>query len=51
MLATAIWPNLTTIRQPFAKMASRAVELLTEMTNQAVGPATRQVPRELLDSS
>ncbi len=30
LLATAIWPSLTTIRQPIAAMARKAVELLLE---------------------
>lgn len=30
LLATAVWPSLTTVRQPIASMAAKAVELLLE---------------------
>jgi LacI family transcriptional regulator len=29
-IATAIWPQLTTVRQPIARMAATAVELLSQ---------------------
>ena len=41
-LATAIWPELTTIRQPIAEMARAAVELLVgALRRQATGDADR----------
>ena len=30
-LATAIWPSLTTVRQPYLEMARRAISLLAHM--------------------
>lgn len=45
-LATAVWPSLTTVRQPVAEMAETAIRLLTEA---GVGRAAgEEAPREHL---
>lgn len=36
-LATAVWPNLTTIHQPIARMAGAAVEILADMHKRGSG--------------
>jgi LacI family transcriptional regulator len=40
-IATAIWPELTTIRQPVAEMARCAVRLLSDAVRSAGNPAPR----------
>lgn len=54
-LATSIWPELTTIRQPIAQMARTAVDLLVERVQLGHIPdiAERVLPHELIlrDSS
>ena len=32
-IAAAIWPRLTTVRQPIAEMAQAAVEIISEVTS------------------
>jgi LacI family transcriptional regulator len=49
-IASTIWPELTTIRQPISDMASRAVALLSEQVREArtgIKPEVRHV-REML---
>ncbi|MGA1810685.1 LacI family DNA-binding transcriptional regulator [Sphingobium sp. WW5] len=49
-IASTVWPELTTIRQPISDMASRAVALLSDQVRQArtgVKPEVRHV-REML---
>lgn len=53
-LATAIWPELTTIRQPIADMARAAIEMLVSSirrarTGGAAGGAAGAEPQRLLD--
>ncbi|RME61867.1 MAG: LacI family DNA-binding transcriptional regulator [Alphaproteobacteria bacterium] len=49
LIATTLWPPLTTVRQPIAAIAGAAVELLT--TNRRAAAVLRQpaAPRRLLD--
>ncbi|WP_182466766.1 substrate-binding domain-containing protein [Sphingomonas gilva] len=47
-LATNIWPELTTVRQPIAQMAETAVSLLLARLRQR-GPAGPEVAEEVLD--
>ena len=48
-LATTIWPELTTIRQPIAAMSRAAVELLVDDIRRARGGETARRTRLLLD--
>lgn len=49
-IASTVWPELTTIRQPLAEMAARAVDLLSKLVRQsrADGKQKIQHVRELL---
>ncbi|MFN3452769.1 MAG: substrate-binding domain-containing protein, partial [Sphingorhabdus sp.] len=38
-MATTIWPELTTVRQPIAAMARRAVQLLADVVRGGSGDA------------
>ncbi|WP_203291345.1 LacI family DNA-binding transcriptional regulator [Maricaulis parjimensis] len=57
--ATAIWPQLTTVRQPIATMAAEAIEMLADRLDRqrsgddAAGEARREIRSELIvrDSS
>ena len=42
-LATSVWPQLTTVRQPIADMAARAVALLGDERDRAPGSPSPQV--------
>jgi LacI family transcriptional regulator len=48
-VATTIWPELTTIRQPVAAMAEGAVTLLADMINRQRGGLPMEIPHRLLD--
>jgi LacI family transcriptional regulator len=53
-MATSIWPELTTIRQPVAEMARQAVHLLIEATaarliGEPLAPIQRQLAFELIE--
>jgi LacI family transcriptional regulator len=48
MLSTTVWPNLTTIHQPIARMAATAVEILADMHNCGIG-VPGQGGRRVLD--
>ncbi len=47
-LATTVWPELTTVRQPIAEMAREAVRLLIEQVRGRRGRAVPQVIHKLL---
>ena len=48
-LATTVWPELTTVRQPIAEMAREAVRLLVEQIREQAQPGlTPQVVHKLL---
>ena len=47
-LATTVWPELTTVRQPIADMAREAVRLLIEQIRGRRGKAAPQVVHKLL---
>ncbi|KRC82576.1 LacI family transcriptional regulator [Sphingomonas sp. Root241] len=47
-MATAIWPELTTIRQPIADMAGRAIEMLVETIRQRRTGESGPVRHEIL---
>jgi LacI family transcriptional regulator len=47
-LATTVWPELTTVRQPIAEMAREAVRLLIEQIRGRRGRAAPQVVHKLL---
>ena len=47
-LATTVWPELTTIRQPIAEMAREAVRLLVEQIRSRRGGAEPQVTQKML---
>ena len=52
--ATAIWPQLTTVRQPISDMSSAAIELLaTHLNGEATALARREIRSEIVirDSS
>ena len=48
-LATTVWPELTTVRQPIAEMARQAVVLLLEQIRRKRSGAPQQVVHKLLD--
>lgn len=48
-LATTIWPELTTIRQPIAQMSREAVSLLTEEIRSRRAGETPKHPQAVLD--
>jgi LacI family transcriptional regulator len=48
-LATTIWPELTTIRQPVGEMSQEAVTTLAELIRQQRGGAEPETPHRLLD--
>ncbi len=48
-LATTMWPELTTVRQPIADMAREAVTLLLEQIRRKRSGAPQQVVHKLLD--
>ena len=48
-LATTIWPELTTIRQPVATMAEEAVTMLVDLIRQQREGVSEEVPHRLLD--
>jgi LacI family transcriptional regulator len=47
-LATTVWPELTTVRQPIAEMAREAVMLLLEQIRRKRSGAPQQVMHKLL---
>lgn len=52
-IATTIWPELTTIRQPVVEMAKQGMRMLIEgihstLAGEAVEPCNRQLPYELI---
>jgi LacI family transcriptional regulator len=47
-LATTVWPELTTVRQPIAEMAREAVMLLLEQIRRKRSGAPQQVVHKLL---
>ena len=47
-MATTVWPELTTIRQPIARMARSAVQMATSHVRQRDGTAPAEVKRECL---
>ena len=48
-LATTVWPELTTVRQPIAEMAREAVTLLLDQIRRKRSGAPQQVVHRLLD--
>jgi len=48
-LATTVWPELTTVRQPIAEMAREAVTLLLEQIRRKRSGAPQQVVHRLLE--
>ena len=48
-VATTIWPELTTIRQPVAAMAEGAVTMLADMIARQRGGHAVEIPHRLLD--
>ena len=48
-IATTIWPALTTIRQPVAAIAGKAVEMLLEEIRLRASGETLQRPEQILD--
>lgn len=48
-LATTIWPELTTIRQPVAAMAEGAVTMLADMIGMQRAGQPAEIPHRLLD--
>ena len=48
-LATAIWPELTTIHQPIADMSRAAVEMLVSTIRRRGAPSADTIQHELLD--
>jgi LacI family transcriptional regulator len=48
-VATTIWPELTTIRQPVAAMAEGAVTMLADMIGRQRGGLPMEIPHRLLD--
>jgi LacI family transcriptional regulator len=51
LLATTIWPALTTIRQPVADMARKAIELLLEEIRLRAAGATMGPLQHIVDFS
>jgi LacI family transcriptional regulator len=47
-LASLVWPQLTTVRQPVAEMAVAAVDLLVMRPTQPAAPAERVLPHALV---
>lgn len=48
-IATTIWPELTTIRQPIADMSRNAVEMLVRQIRSRRGGSTEPVHHEVMD--
>ena len=48
-LATTIWPELTTIRQPVAEMSEEAVKMVADMIRHSGEGGSPEAPHRLLD--
>ena len=48
-LATTIWPELTTIRQPVSTMSEEAVTMLTDLIREQREGGQQEPPHRLLD--